>query len=235
MYDADGKYFVGTFDGKTFKKEQGLKKFHHGPKLEDYNHGGTFYASQTFSNVPERDGRRIMIGWFRTETPFMPFNQSMTFPAELKLRKMNGEYVLTPVPVKEIAKLHAESYQVENTFLNNSVFTSPLLGEQLHIIAVIDRGDAREFGLNINGHELKYNRIEAHLNGTFYSIDNTMKFEIIVDKVGMEIFVDDGALYYAVRHNSVDNEKKLDIFPNRGSILLKNLEVYKLNSIWNEN
>src|SRR5690625_5748999 len=73
MHDAYGKYLIGDFNGKEFTPEQPMRRF---------EYGESFYASQTFSNVPEEDGRRIQIGWFRTATPYMPFNQSMGFPVE---------------------------------------------------------------------------------------------------------------------------------------------------------
>lgn len=223
MYDGDGKYFVGQFNGKNFIKEQGLREL---------DHGGAFYASQTFANVPKNDGRRIQIGWFQTETSYMPFNQSMTFPTVLRLRKINGDYVLTPIPVKEIQELHTESSHTKNIVLEDSTFSSSLRGDQLHIIAEIDRGDARRFGLNINGYHLDYNRLRTKLNDTFYPIDDMVKLEIIVDKMSVEVFVDDGKLYYASEHNSVDNENNLNIYSKGGSILIKNLDVYKLDSIW---
>lgn len=224
MYDGDGKYFVGSFDGKEFTKEQELK---------EYDHGGAFYASQTFSNVPEEDGRRIQIGWFQTETPYMPFNQSMTFPTELKLRRIDDEYTLTPTPVEEIKNLHKETYQAQDMVIEDSTFSSPIRGDQLHLIAEIDRGSARQFGLNINGYQLNYNRLRTDLNDTFYPIGNIVKFEIIVDKVGMEIFIDDGVLYYALEYNSVDNEKELNITSSGGKIVIKKLRIHELESIWN--
>lgn len=224
MYDGDGKYFVGSFDGQEFTIEQPLK---------EYDHGGAFYASQTFSNVPDEDGRRIQIGWFQTATPYMPFNQSMTFPTELKLRVANGEYTLTPTPIEEIKQLYGQSYRIQDVVVDDTTtYSSPLRGDQLHIVAEIDRGGSSFFGFNINGYELNYNRLRTHLNETFYPINDTVKFEIIVDKVGMEIFVDDGTLYYALEHNSVDNEKALDITSRDGSIVIRHMEVHQLNSIW---
>lgn len=193
------------------------------PLVSIFDHGGDFYASQTFSNVPEEDGRRIQIGWFQTTTPFMPFNQSMTFPTELKLVKSDKEYILTPTPVKEIEKLHDERYKVENVVLDDTTFTSPIRGDQLHIIAEVNRGDAIRFGLNINGFDFIYNDFRSMLNDTFYPTKGkNMKFEIIVDKMGMEVFIDDGKLYYAFEHNSVDSEQDFKILGLQENLWVKN-------------
>ena len=56
VFAADGNYAIGSFDGKTFTKESGK---HQG------NYGNCFYASQMFSDIPEKDGRHIQIGWGR--------------------------------------------------------------------------------------------------------------------------------------------------------------------------
>lgn len=242
-YDATGEYYVGDFNGKKFTIEQGL---------QEYDRWGAFYASQTFSNVPEEDGRRIQMAWFQTSTPDMPFNQSMTFPAELKLRKVDGNYVLAPTPVQEIQKLYTKSYQTEDVVLrNDTTFTSPLVGDQLHIEAEIDLGDAMSVGLNINGFRIVANQYissyilagpegeDLDINKTYYPIhNNSVKIEVIVDNVGMELYIDDGALYYAIDHKSVNNDKKLEIFSQKGysdfetTTLLKDLKVYELESIW---
>lgn len=228
MYDGDGKYVVGTFNGKKFTVEQGLRK---------YDYGGDFYASQTFANVPEQDGRRIQIGWYQTETPYMPFNQSMTFPSELNLRKTDSGYLLYPRPIQEIEKLHARSYQLEDELISDTTISSPIRGEQLHIIAEMDKGEATQFGLNVNGYELTYNQLRSTLNDTFFPIEETLKLELIVDRMGIEVFVNDGELYYVEQYNSVDTEQVVSLFSSgRGSseMLVKRFEVYELSSIWNQ-
>src|SRR4051812_23920716 len=58
---ADGKYLIGSFDGKAFTRESGKHQLWY----------GNFYAAQTFDNAP--DGRRIQIGWAQGVTfPGMP-------------------------------------------------------------------------------------------------------------------------------------------------------------------
>ncbi len=74
---ASSEYRLGTFDGRQFMPRT--------PMLPGHR-GNAFYAAQTYSDIPARDGRRIQIGWGQIATPGMPFNQMMTFPCELKLR-----------------------------------------------------------------------------------------------------------------------------------------------------
>ncbi|TWW08214.1 hypothetical protein E3A20_26550 [Planctomyces bekefii] len=63
--------------------------------------GRGFYAAQSFSDVP--DGRRILIGWWQTETRGMPFNQSMTIPADVELEFEPG----TAGAVVHLVEVHA--------------------------------------------------------------------------------------------------------------------------------
>lgn len=244
MYDAYGKYIVGTFDGKSFTVEQKLKRF---------EYGDSFYASQTFSNVPNSDGRRIQIGWNRAETPYMPFNQGMAFPTELTLKLKDGQYILTPKPVAEISKLHDKSFEMSNQVLGDTTIALPMKGEQLHIIAEFDKGAAVQFGLNINGYELSYDLLKHSFytgkavdhttrgqnligpNEEFFPTDANLKIEVIVDRMSLEVFVNDGELYYVIAHNSVDADKNLELFARgRGQtkLLVKNLQVHSLRSIW---
>src|SRR5680860_56968 len=75
---ANNEYAIGTFDGKVFKPEE---------ERLNGQYGRGFYAPQTFSNEP--NGRRIELGWWRTNTNEIGanFNQSMSIPMEFNLIK----------------------------------------------------------------------------------------------------------------------------------------------------
>jgi len=109
LHGALGDYMIGDFDGKKFKPETEIIK---------YSHARNFYASQTFNNMPEEDGRRIQIGWARyMDLPGMPFNQMMTFPCELTLRTTKDGIRMCPMPIREIEKL----YKSETTFQEQAI------------------------------------------------------------------------------------------------------------------
>ena len=54
---------------------------------------GNSYAAQTWSNIPNNDGRRIQISWMRQILPNMPFGQFMSFPHSLTLTRKNDESI----------------------------------------------------------------------------------------------------------------------------------------------
>ena len=239
MYDATGRYVVGDFNGKTFKIDQHLKKYDYG--------GGYFYASQAFNNEPKK--RVVQVGWGRGIThPGMPFNQAMLFPVELKLTTTVDGIRLCPTPIAEIAALHQNKRVFENKLLKpNENLTVPVGDVPLHIIAEFEKGDATPFGLSILGYEIEYNDLLGLFstnskNKTSHEYVKPgveiFKIEAIVDKNILEVFINDGELYYAA---PFDVEKKTGTvnayIRARGGdrkSLVKKLEIYDLKSIWNQ-
>lgn len=235
MYDANGRYVVGSFNGKAFTVEQHFTKYEHG--------GGYFYAAQTFNNAP--NNRRIQIGWGRDIThPGMPFNQAMLFPTELTLRMSDSGYRLCPTPIREINTLHKSSQRVNDRMVtagsNARVTVSP--DAPVHIVAEFERGNV-PMVLNIFGYELRFDN-EWTFSATtgrnespvlYAPTDATFKIEAIVDKNMLEFFINDGELYYVTaftgRKNDNVEAQATDRDPNR-KFLVRKLEVHELNSIW---
>ncbi|RYD36254.1 MAG: glycoside hydrolase family 32 protein, partial [Verrucomicrobiaceae bacterium] len=95
---GDGKYSTGSFDGRAFKEDSEQRPCDVGPN---------FYATQTWENTSTGDGRRIQVAWMRGgKYPGMPFNQQVSFPCELTLRKTSAGILLFRQPIAEISKLH---------------------------------------------------------------------------------------------------------------------------------
>lgn len=256
MYDATGRYVVGDFDGKNFTIEQQLTQY-------DYA-GGYFYASQTFNNTP--DGRRIQMGWGRNiRHPGMPFNQAMLFPTELTLKYNHLGYRLCPTPIQEIETLHHDSQLITNKILEGSKPVQVKVDEgPLHVIAEVEKGDAT-FGLNVLGYELVYNdllgefttAVNRNHNGappdrqaifsraaitpittTNYVKPDTeiFKIEVIVDKNIVEVFVNDGELYFAAPFEGEKTGIVEAFVRARGErrSVLKRLDVHQLHSVWSD-
>jgi len=139
LYAADGAYRVGQFDGKTFTPETDKIQFHY---------GDCFYASQTFNNIPESDGRRIQIAWGRVDTPGMPFNQCMLFPCELSLRTTPEGPRLFANPVREIQLLHDQRFFRQEAELSPDLLAE-FQGELWHIKIAVDARQISELSLVI--------------------------------------------------------------------------------------
>src|SRR5690606_8859139 len=105
MYGANGAYLIGTFDGHSFTPETDKQTYF----------SGKMYAAQTFSNIPDADGRRIQIGWGQISHPGMPFNMMMTFPTHLTLRTTPKGIRMFSEPIAEIRSLHKKTYKWDPT------------------------------------------------------------------------------------------------------------------------
>ncbi len=109
------QYFVGEFDGKTFTSPQTAAQW--------MDYGKDNYAGVTWSNAP--DNRRILVGWMNNwqyagEKPTQTWSGAATFPRDLGLVNVDGKYLLTSKPVKEIEKLYGRSESIKNTEITNN-------------------------------------------------------------------------------------------------------------------
>ncbi len=102
---STAQYFIGEFNGKEFIKEN----YSQTELFTDY--GQDYYAAQTFSDIPDKDGRTIWLGWmsnwrYQYQSPTKPWMGAMSIPRELSLYKgEDGIVKLRQQPVKEAEKL----------------------------------------------------------------------------------------------------------------------------------
>jgi sucrose-6-phosphate hydrolase SacC (GH32 family) len=227
---ASSEYMVGTFDGTTFTPET--------PKLPGHR-GRGFYAAQTFSDIPARDGRRIRIGWFQTETPGMPFNQSMTIPMELKLTATPEGPRLTWTPVKELASLRARTRRFGPMTLQPDA-ANPLADTKAELVelrAEFEPGEASEVAFTVRGAAIVYDgkkqelavnnhRAPAPLRG------GKQRLTIFCDRTGLEVFASDGLTYVPLPFQPKPDDLALGVQAKGGSVRVSALEVHELSSAW---
>jgi len=229
VYAADGQYAVGTFDGKTFTTEAAKRRFHY---------GNCFYASQTFNNIPESDGRRIQIAWGQIATPGMPFNQCMLFPVELTLRTTGEGLRLCAVPAREIEKLRAKEHALKDAAVKDGeAVVSSAAGELLDIQAEFELGDAKEFGVAVRGATVAYDVAKGQLrcqkcSGPLPADQGKVRLRILVDRTSIEVFGNDGLLYMPVGSIQPEDNRRVEVFAKGGSAKLTALQVYELRSVW---
>jgi len=112
------QYFVGDFNGRTFTLDRAFARSikTSGPRWIDW--GRDNYAGVTWSDVPQSDGRTILIGWMNNwdygeKTPTGTWRSAMTLPRELSLHRVaGGGYALRSVPVRELRELAGSSVRM---------------------------------------------------------------------------------------------------------------------------
>lgn len=240
LFDGDGSYLLGEFNGESFTPESGKMK-------SDF--GKNYYATQTWSNIPKEDGRTIQIAWMRGgKFPDMPFNGQMTFPCELSLTKLKSGYRLIRKPITEIEKLHGKHYNWENKILIPGLDKNILKkvdGDCLHIIAEFDINTSDNFGFMVRhdkkkpGTEILYNvkrGVLTVLGSTvpLMPIDNKIKLEILLDRSSIEIYANDGQSVVSNCFTPDEGAEGLVLFTNGGELEIKKLDIYKMNSAWTD-
>jgi len=95
-------YFIGDFDGEKFQSDINSQKW--------LDWGADNYASVTWNNVPQKDGRILALGWmsnwqYAQIVPTETWRSAMTLPRELKLVNKDKAYYLYSSPVTELEAL----------------------------------------------------------------------------------------------------------------------------------
>jgi sucrose-6-phosphate hydrolase SacC (GH32 family) len=223
LYDARFHYWIGSFDGKTFKPEAG-------PLRGDY--GNNFYAAQSWHNTNDR---RIQIGWMRGgRYPGMPFNQQMSFPCELTLRTAEKGIKLFRYPVKEIETLHTKPFELADQSLEpGSNPLSHLAGDLFDIDMEIVPGASAEFGIRLHTQAVTYanNRISCLGSTAGLSLVNgKLKLRILVDRTSIEVFANDGEISMTCCFLPKEKSTGLEFYTKDVNVTIRFLRVSKLKS-----
>ena len=227
---ANGHYIVGAFDGKTFTPET--------PVLQP-DYGANYYAVQTYSDIPARDGRRIQIAWMTGgKYPQMPFNQQMSFPCEMNLRRTSDGLRLFRRPVKEIATLYTQQKQWRDVTLNpGDNPTRELAGELWDIEATFETGDASAVGLRVRGEDVRYDAKAQTVTalGKTAPLKTDAKrvtLRILADRSSLEVFGNGGAVSLTSCFLPRQEEQGIDIYAEGGTAKLIALSAHALRSAW---
>jgi fructan beta-fructosidase len=227
---ASSEYQVGGFDGTTFTPET--------PKLPGHR-GAGFYAAQTFSDIPETDGRRIIIGWFQTETKGMPFNQSMSLPMELKLVSTVDGPRMTWSPVRELAALRTRSHQFKDLELtpNGPNPLADATAELVELRVEIDPAEAKSITLTVRGAEIEYDTARQELvvagqRAPAPLRDGRLSLTVYCDRTGLEVFASDGLTFVPKPFQPAADNRSLGLAVRGGPARLTALEVHELRSAW---
>lgn len=233
VVDGDGSYLIGDFDGTHFLPE--------GEKLR-CEQGPHFYATRTWNNLPEADGRRIQHAWMRGgEYPDQPFNQQITFPCELTLRTLPEGVRLCRYPIAEIERLQGQTFALRDQFLPPDLDPlTQLEGELWDVEVEIDlaRSSCASFTLGLRGTQLTYTPAAGELTlscGSQVQVEpraGLLHLRLLIDRMSVEVFINRGqcSLTHCVR--AADTGPALSLQAAGGPLYLRSLAVRRLDSIW---
>ena len=228
---GNDKYIIGNFKNDCFDEEQSAMSLHY---------GNSAYAGQSFSNLP--DGRVVKMVWDRWNIYPERFNGQMGVPMEISLNYSDGLYYLCAEPVKELANLIEETKcynEIELTKGEKVTFDLTDNAQLIRLGGKLPEGgkvDITVFGRTI---ELDFTKNQIFQDGKSASIcSEGDEFDIIaiIDRCSIEIFTDKGRAYLTnISPNTVmDRNLPFLEFESDTDILLGNLKISSLKSIWSE-
>lgn len=180
------QYFIGQFDGQKFIPDL---EYIPGQPPAWLEYGRDNYAGVTWSNVPQKDGRRLLIGWmsnwdYAMVVPTERWRSGATLPRQLSLRKTSNGYRLYSNPVKELQELRETpvtsgpaAYSSRMALAGEGKAIAPTLSEWI-LEFDLTRTTARSFGVelsNIGGE--RYRIGFDRMNNRFFS-DRTQSGKI---------------------------------------------------------
>jgi sucrose-6-phosphate hydrolase SacC (GH32 family) len=238
---AAGRYLVGNFDGERFVIESGPHHLHR---------GNSFYASQTFSDIPASDGRRVLIHFGPVDHfepadasrgpvyAGMPFNQAMGLPLELTLRTTADGPRLFANPVRELQKLRHTTTRIEPQSLRPGEDPlAALRGELWEIEADISAGTATKIVVEVRGLPVVYDVDRRELSclektAPLELVDGRVRLRIFVDRTTVDVFGGDGRLFMPMASNLTDGSPSLSLRAEGGEAHIHALDVHELASVW---
>ncbi len=145
------RYFVGTFNGEQFTAATSP-----GTKLwADY--GKDFYATNSFNDMPQSDGRKIWMGWisnwlYAKDEPTILWRGAQSIPRTLMLRRTPAGAILVQTPIRELESLRGAAFQLHDTSIpdaNRQLTDAGVKGETYEIEAEFDPQGAGEIGFHL--------------------------------------------------------------------------------------
>lgn len=230
FYGGNGRYLIGKFDGRAFTTESGPHALHQ---------GNCWYASQTYTDIPAEDRRRILIPWGQMAMPGMPFNQMMGAPVELTLRTTDEGPRLLAYPVKEHDSLRVKSHTIPPQLLAPGA--NPLAAVQaplLDVMAELACGDATEWGFNLRGVKVSYDVKKQELSclgrkASLRTSNDQIRLRLMVDRASLDIFGNDGRLYMPLGVIIPKDNLNVEVYAKGGSAKIQLLQVHELKPAWN--
>ena len=248
------QYFIGDFDGKTFKPDA-LPY----PLWIDY--GRDNYAGVTFSNISSNDGRKIFMGWmsnwdYANQVPSKYFRSANTVPRELKLASNGNHIILTSYPVKEmnalknnkinspedvtveneyrIEKLVDEnegSYEIEFTVTPNTadIFGFSLENTKNENVEVKFDKQAKQITMDRRSSGLKaFNENFASEMKAPLTDRKEYRIRLLVDKASAELFVNEGETVMTSIFFPTESKNSLRLFAVKGEMKVSGIRISEI-------
>lgn len=239
------QYFVGEFDGTRFIPDDAKQP----PRYVD--HGKDFYAGIVYNNIPEEDGRTIMIGWvnnwtYGNQLPTSPWRGAMALPRMLSLKKQQDGYLLIQKPIAATSTLRrteiTDKTKISEKTLELEIEIQVADFKEAGIKILKTGQEETIIGYNAETKELFLDRThsgEIGFNKDFRSVERAtinpingvIRLHIFIDHSIIEVFVNDGELTLCELVFPTQGDATVETYSIGGAAEIK-IKAWELNSVW---
>jgi fructan beta-fructosidase len=250
------QYFVGDFDGETFKDDN------NGTKVLPVDYGDAFYAAIAWRDAPQN--KKILLGWMqdgRRET--YPWKGQMSIPHDLSLKTTEDGLRLIQAPssivTKSLSKYAAEKVLLKKNMPINDTRISlnkerPYAGNSYWIEAEFNVDKAKKVGFNIVenpditknvnvGYDVERgelfidctisemgnkSRRNLEQRAPMKAIDGVVKIQVLVDNSSLEVFGNGGEKVISTMIYPDINATNLSVFAE-GKAVIKSMKMWDIN------
>ena len=207
------QYFVGSYDGKTFKCDD-LPTV---TRWMDY--GKDHYAAVTWSSAP--DGRAVAIAWmsnwqYANSVPTQQFRSANSVPRDLSLIRKGKEVILKSTPSREVEALRGTPVQYTLSTAPVELFDKPVKAYELVIRFSLQKKEGATFVLSNEAGEqvvfsyeaatqtfsmdrrgsgmVKFSKKFAAVTSAPTRVGGKMELRLLMDSASIEAFGEDFAM-----------------------------------------
>ncbi|MDQ0878662.1 fructan beta-fructosidase [Paenibacillus sp. V4I3] len=257
---STAQYFIGTFDGLTFKNDN---------KPSDVlwtDYGKDFYAAVSYSDIPAKDGRRIWLGWmsnwrYAFAMPTSSWRGNMSIPRELRLRNIPDQGLrLIQEPIKELQTLRGKEVIVSKQALSagNNPF-DVIKGTSYEMVTELSvqpnaklafklrKGSNQETGVSYDAKTEQLTVDRTHSGITSFEKgfaekvsaplklkEGKLKLRFFVDESSLEVFGHDGEAVVSSLIFPDPTSNRLELTALEGSVTLESAHFYPIQTIWRD-
>ena len=252
------QYFVGDFDGKTFKSDTDANG---NVPTKWLDHGKDNYALVSWSDAP--DNRRTTIGWmsnwqYAADVPTMQFRSANTLPRDLGLFiAPDGEIYASSTPSPELTALRGNLVQkvgkasvgskpqtyklpeANDGICEILVDIDALKSTSVNMTLANNAGEKVVMTYDVKAHTLSFDRTQSGITDfsenfpavtvcPTHEVNGSISLRIFVDRSSMEVFDADGKYVMTNLVFPTQPYSTLTIDSKGGSAKIENLKIYSI-------
>jgi fructan beta-fructosidase len=251
------QYFVGDFDGTSFRSENLPGKTYR----PDY--GPDYYAAVVIKNQVAEENP-VSIGWvnnwnYAQDIPTMPWRGAMSLPRALSLKNLSNDWIVLQEPIKYVNMLRSAPILTMKKVIIENIKVLPVKSQQCEMLFSVEPSDDSIFGIRLfsgTNHEMElgydnesqilYMDRSKTSNNTFnhsfeklgryetkLTLTNTLlSFRIFVDKSIVEVFANEGQSVMTMQVFPDEVDSGIELFGTKGKTILNDFTLWPIKSSW---